>query len=299
MNTLTQTHSATIVQLTQGSQAWLDYRLTMRNASETAAVLGVSPWMTPYQLWLLKTGRSTTKVTPAMQHGTTLEPIARAAYEAQTGEIMQPLVLQNGRYSASLDGMDLEGQLIVEIKCPYQGQDSKLWREVNAGHVPDHYAAQVQHQLMVSGAGLAHLWVFDGSQGLLRPIEPINHAVQRILEGWEQFQGYLDSDIPPPLTDADTVQREDAGWTAAALAFSAAKQAADVADAAVAKARDELLALAVHPREQGSGVSVTRYWKAGNVDYKRVPELKGLDLNGYRGKSRVEVRVTADKGAGD
>jgi hypothetical protein len=40
-------------------------------------------------------------------------------------------------------------------------------------------------------------------------------------------------------------------------------------------------------------VSVTRYWKAGNVDYKRVVELKGVDLERYRGKGREEVRVSA------
>ena len=69
-----------IVHLTQGSPEWLEYRLKMRNASETATVLGESPWQTPYQLWLLKTGRSTTKATAAMQHGTDMEPAARAAY---------------------------------------------------------------------------------------------------------------------------------------------------------------------------------------------------------------------------
>lgn len=284
---------STIIQLAQGSPDWLSYRLTMRNASETAAVLGVSPWCTPYQLWLLKTGRSSTTVTAAMQHGTDLEPAARAAYEAQTGNIMQPLVLQDGAYSASLDGMDLAGQLIVEIKCPYRGQDSALWREVKAGWVPDHYAAQIQHQLMVSGAAKAHLWVFDGAQGLLRPVERIEEAMQRIRDGWELFQGYLDSDTPPPLTDADTVLREDEGWTDAAQAFVDAKRAADVADAALVQAREALVTLAGHPREQGAGVTVTRYWKAGNVDYKKVPALQGMDLSGYRGKSREEVRVSA------
>ena len=39
-------------------------------------------------------------------------------------------------------------------------------------------------------------------------------------------------------------------------------------------------------------MSVTRYWKPGNVDYKRVVELKGVDLELYRGKGREEVRVT-------
>jgi putative phage-type endonuclease len=281
----------TVVQLTQGSQEWLDYRLTMRNASETAAVLSVSPWCTPYQLWLQKTGRSQTKANAAMQRGTDLEPAARAAYETETGIIVQPLVLQDGLYSASLDGMTLEGDLIVEIKCPFKGQDSSLWREVKAGHVPDHYAAQVQHQLMVSGAALAHLYVFDGHQGLLRPIEPIDHAFDRIREGWQAFQVFLDTDTPPPLTDADTVIREDADWVTAANAFAQAKQAADLADAAVTQARDALVTLARHPKEQGAGVAVTRFWKAGAVNYKAVPELKGVNLEAYRGKLREEVRV--------
>ncbi len=283
---------AEIIQLTQGSPDWLTYRLTMRNASETAAVLGVSPWCTPYQLWLQKTGRATVQVTAAMQHGTALEPAARAAYEAQTGNIMQPLVLQDGPYSASLDGMDLDGRLILEVKCPFKGQESQLWREVKAGHVPDHYAAQIQHQLMVSGAALAHLYVFDGTQGLLRPIEPIDHAMARIREGWDWFQTFLDTDTPPPLTEADTVVREDVAWQAAANAFAEAKKAADAADAALTQARDALVALASRPKEQGAGVTVTRFWKAGNVDYKKVQVLQGMDLNQFRGKAREEVRVS-------
>ena len=282
-----------IIQLVQGSTEWLDYRLKMRNASETAAMLGVSPWMSPYQLWLLKTGRSVTKGTAAMQHGTDMEPAARAAYEAQTGNVMQPLVLQDGAYSASLDGMDLDGGLIVEIKCPYKGQSSVLWNEAMVGEVPAHYELQVQHQLMVSGAALAHLWVFDGTQGLLLPIERHEGAMDRIRTGWDLFQQFVESDTPVPLTDADTVLREDTAWTAAAQAFSEAKRATDAADAALAKARDGLVALAQHPREQGSGVSVTRYWKAGSVDYKKVPALKGVDLGLYRGRAREEVRVTA------
>lgn len=283
---------STIIQLVQGSSDWLAYRLGMRNASETAAVLGLSPWLTPYQLWLLKTGRKQQAVTSAMQHGTDLEPAARTAYEVQTGHVMQPLVLQDGPYSASLDGMTLEGDLIVEIKCPVRGTRSDLWQDVAAGQVPEHYLVQVQHQLMVSGATLGHVWVFDGAQGLLCPIERNEEAMLRIRQGWEQFQTHLDTDTPPPLTDADTVLREDADWSLAALAFAEAKRVADMADEALAQAREALVSLAGHPREQGSGVTVTRYWKAGSVDYKKIPALKGLDLSLFRGNAREEVRVT-------
>ena len=52
------------------------------------------------------------------------------------------------------------------------------------------------------------------------------------------------------------------------------------------------MGLANHAKEQGGGVAVTRLWKRGNVEYKRVPELAGVDLELYRSIAREEVRVT-------
>jgi len=227
-----------------------------------------------------------------MRNGTALEPLARHAYVIETGHFMQPLVLQDGQYSDSLGGMTLEGDLIVEIKVPYKGQASALWQAVEAGEVPQHYGAQIQHQLMVSGAGQAHLWVFDGERGLLRTIERDLAVMDAILAAWEAFAVFLATDTPPPLIDADTVHRDDAQWAQAALAYTQAKQAAQASDEALDRAKEALVALARHPREQGAGVSVTRYWKAGTVDYRKVAELRGVDLEQYRGKGREEVRVT-------
>jgi putative phage-type endonuclease len=255
--------------------------------------MGISPWVTPYQLWLQKTGRAEQAANAAMQRGTALEPLARHAYEVETGNVMQPLVLQDGAYSASLDGMTLAGDLIVEIKCPYKGRASALWQSVEAGEVPPYYLAQVQHQLMVSGASQAHFWVFDGQAGLLNTIEPDGAAVERLRAAWDGFAAFLDSDTPPPLSAADSRQREDADWQAAAQAYLQAKGDADQAAARLDAARVALLGLAKHPKESGAGVSVTRFWKQGSVDYKKVVELKGVDLEQYRGKAREEVRITS------
>lgn len=282
----------TIIQLAQGSPEWHAYRLSKRNASESAAVLGISPWMTPYQLWLVKTGRYVTEVRTAMQRGTDLEPAARAAYEAQTGLVMQPLVLEAGAYSASLDGMTLEGDLIVEIKCPYKGQASDLWQDASSGVVPDHYITQIQHQLMLSGAATAHLWVYDGNVGFLVEVTRDDDYMVRIRNAWDEFQTYLDTDTPPPLTEADTLVRSDAAWAEAATVFTQAKRLADEQAELLEAARKALVALASHPKESGAGVSVKRFWKAGNVEYKRMPQLQGVDLDHYRGKAREEVRVS-------
>ena len=39
---------STIVKLAQGSPEWHAHRAQCRNASETAIVMGESPWQTPY-----------------------------------------------------------------------------------------------------------------------------------------------------------------------------------------------------------------------------------------------------------
>ena len=63
-------------------------------------------------------------------------------------------------------------------------------------------------------------------------------------------------------------------------------------DAELAAARDALVTLTNHPREQGAGVAMTRFWKAGNVAYAKIPALQGLNFSGRRGKAREEIRVT-------
>ena len=278
--------------LVQGSPEWHAHRTQYFNASETPAVMGVSPWQTPYELWLVKTGRKVTETNEAMRHGTALEPVARSAFEETTGLIMQPQVVVDGQYSASLDGITLNRTTLVEIKCPYKGQASSLWQSVSTGTIPEHYRWQVQHQLMVSKAKLAYLWVFDGSKGIQITIEPDEACFLQIRQAWDAFNHYLVMDTPPPLSDQDTKSRTDAAWQQAAEHYRALKSAADAAQVKVDAARSQLIALATHTKESGFGVSVTRFWKQGNVDYKKVPELQGCDLNLYRGAMREEVRIT-------
>ena len=233
----------TLYKLVQGSAEWHEHRSKYRNASETAAVVGISPWMTPYELWLVKTGRKVTAETDAMRHGTATEPAARAAFESESGLIMQPLVMVDSEYSASLDGITLAGDTIVEIKCPYRGQTSELWQTVHTGKVPAHYMLQVQHQLMVSKAKHAYLWVYDGSEGIGLTIEPDVAVFEQIKTAWDAFQPYLDNDTPPPLTDQDTLTRSDVVWQQAATEYLSCKATCDEVQAKADEAKAKLIAL--------------------------------------------------------
>lgn len=150
---------------------------------------------------------------------------------------------------------------------------------------------QLEHQLMVSGAKLAHLWVFDGTLGLLREVAPRPERWPEIHEAWDNFMEYLKSDSPPPLTERDTKVRDDPEWREAATRFLEAKTRSEDSAAALEEARAALVSLADHPSENGAGVSVTQYWRRGAIDYKKVPALKGVDLEQHRGPSRMETRV--------
>jgi putative phage-type endonuclease len=221
-----------IVHLEQGSAEWLAHRQKYRNASETPAVMRKSPWVTPYQLWELRTSRREQEVNYAMRRGAELEPATRAAYEAPTGHVMQPMVTVDGDYSASLDGITFDCSLIVEIKCPLRGATSTLWEEFSQGELPKHYRLQVQHQLMVSGAERAELYVYDADidDGVITAISPEPTIFEAIRASWDAFMVYIETDTPPELTERDKQVRTDKAWVEAAARYASWKAVQAAAD---------------------------------------------------------------------
>ena len=145
----------------------------------------------------------------------------------------------------------------------------------------------------LTGAALAHVYVFDGTEGVLLEQAPQPDRWDTIRRDWNAFMRFITQDTAPPLCERDTREREDEAWRGAAESYLRAKREAEHSAAAADEAKATLVALASHPSESGAGVSVTRYWKKGAVDYKRVPALKGVDLESFRKESRLEVRVSA------
>jgi hypothetical protein len=201
---------------------------------------------------------------------------------------------KDGWLSASLDGISFHGELILEIKCPPGGERSHTWQQALTGSVPEHYYWQLQHQLHVSDAPIAHFWVFDGEKGLLIEKPPNADDQHSLLQTWRDFWLYIETDTPPELTDKDTRMRHDAEWISAANAYKAAKEELRRAQESAEAARRALIGLADHPRVAGAGVTVTRYWQDGRVNYAAIPELKGVQLGKYRSPKTQQVRITVE-----
>jgi putative phage-type endonuclease len=91
-------------------------------------------------------------VNAAMQRGIDCEPLACAAYEARTGEMLTRTGFL--AHTEHLAGCSLDGHVgdfagIVELKCPKSATHLKNLR---AARLPAEYVAQVTHNLWVTGA---------------------------------------------------------------------------------------------------------------------------------------------------
>ena len=181
-----------IVDLDQGSPEWIEWRKRRKNASESSALLRLSPWTprTPFELFEVKSGRRQVPVTPAMARGVELEVTARALYEITQSDLMVPYVVEGeDNYAASLDGLSWDGTRILEIKCPWKGSASDLWARATRGQVPPHYQCQVQGELMASGADRADFAVYAWDSHQLTIIE-VRHDLDmqaRIRSAWDAF----------------------------------------------------------------------------------------------------------------
>lgn len=120
-------------------------------ATDVAAVLGLSPWRSPLDVWLDKTGKAApVEENEDMQRGTFLEDGARRWYAHRTGaKVAQPGTVVHPRDSliiATPDGVSLLGGDVrgLEIKMP---SGAHGWGEPGTDAIPEHYLPQVHWQL--------------------------------------------------------------------------------------------------------------------------------------------------------
>jgi hypothetical protein len=85
--------------------------------------------------------------------------------------------------------------------------------------------------------------------------------------------------------------RIDPKWNRAAAAWLKAHEAHEKAKLALEKKRFALMKLAGDASASGAGVSVTRYFRAGTINYGSIPELATVLLDEYRKPGTWEVRV--------
>ena len=279
----------------QGSVEWLAHRMNFIGASEAAIIMGLSPWKTPYQLWEDKLGLSKPdEENFAMKRGSAMEPVAREAFERETGFSVFPFIVYHKEHDfmmASLDGLSLDGQTAVEIKCP----GAKAHNMALEGIVPEYYMPQLQHQLACIGGDLIWYYSFDGENGVALQVPRDDEYIKLMIEKEEEFWEMVRTETPPPFTEKDYQVRDSATWSAYSHRVSEI-------DALLSSLKDERDSIKEALLEDSNGrssrcgsLTLTKSFPRGSIDYSAIIELDGVDLEKYRKKSRVQWTLKVAK----
>ena len=190
----------------QGSDEWISLRTGFSTASEAPSALGVSRHMTRNSLLAQKaTGIATEHDAATMARfarGHKAEQLARPIAESIIGDDLSPVTMTatigGVPMLASMDGMTFDGETIWENKL----WNDDLARCVKSNALPEHYTVQMDQQLAVSGARRCLFTCSDGTQERTASCWYMSDAakLQRLAEGWRQFNHDLDSYRPEEKT---------------------------------------------------------------------------------------------------
>jgi len=177
----------------QGSPDWHQHRATHFNASDAPAMLGISQYKSRNQLLREMATGITPEVDEATQRrfdaGHRFEALARPLAEQIIGKKLYPVIGSEGNLSASFDGLTADDSAAFEHKS----LNNSLREALSAGEIPEQYRAQMEQQLMLSGAGrcifMASSW--NDSDEMIEEMHQWYDSDQdmrdRLLQGWTQF----------------------------------------------------------------------------------------------------------------
>lgn len=180
--------------VTQGSAEWLAVRAKHFTASELSAAAGKSKYQSRQALIKAKATGLVEEVSPATQRlfdaGHAAEAAARPIVEAMLGEDLFPVTMSceiDGLpLLASLDGITMLGDSIWENKL----LNESLKSSIQQGKLDDHYALQIEQQLLVSGATKCYFTTSDGTEagtfGMWYESNP--DLRNQIVAIWKQFE---------------------------------------------------------------------------------------------------------------
>ncbi len=181
-------------------------------SSDTAAIIGISPWKTQLDVYLDKVQPRVEITDPdklrVLNRGKRMEPYVIDLLAEETGlEIIRRgeryLDPEHNFLAAEIDAEAASGENIeIKTVSPFK---AKEWGEEQSDEIPLHYAAQAMHAMMVTGRDICIFGVLIGADDFrLYRIERDDITISAIrhkeVEFWQRIQ---DRNPPEPSSVSD------------------------------------------------------------------------------------------------
>lgn len=269
----------------QGSDEWKKFRKSRVTATDSAIIMGLNPWVTPYKLWCRKLGLIPEEPeNEAMRRGKEMEAQALEMFNEEMLHEHNPdciLHADNTWMMASIDGINVYAETLVEIKCGKNSYQKALELEI-----PDYYYAQMQFQLACTGFKMAYYFCFDGVSHILHHVFRDQDFIDKMIPKCREFYECMLNLTPPQLTDKDYVEVEDERLLPKLLDLAALKREIKRLEILEKVLEDEVkrVAIDLQCNLKGAGIRVSNRVRRGTIDYQAIPELEGVDIEVYRKK---------------
>ncbi len=197
----------------QGSKEWLEWRRNGIGASDISIIMGSNKYKSPLSLWDEKCGfKAEEEMNFAMEHGVRNEDVARQWVNENHQLNLEPLCVEDMEHSffkASLDGYDMEGKVLCEIKCPVSDDILDKARENRS--IPMYWQHQIQWQIMLTQPTRAFVAVWDYRYDSCVTIEAFAQPTlqKEMKEKAHEFWRGVQMGVPPKPTEKDYIHVDD------------------------------------------------------------------------------------------
>jgi putative phage-type endonuclease len=189
--------------------AQLEARRSGVGASEVAAALGLSPYMTPLQLYQVKRGEvAPVAETLPMRYGNHVEPFILGEFKRKHPDwnlMAAPDTMRRGVMLAHLDAW-VPNEANVQVKT---ARTREGWGDSGSPDIPQHYVLQVQTEMLLANVRVSWVPVLFGGADYDEFVVEADRELQDMIETgvhdfWRRVQ---EGDPPEPKTVDEAVER--------------------------------------------------------------------------------------------
>jgi predicted phage-related endonuclease len=167
-------------------------------ASLIAAAAGLNPYESRQECARILMGIKVKEPFAAGEWGNDQEDLTLRTYEALTGNLItgEQSWFEREYIGCHIDGLVLleSERIIVEAKSPVSAESF----EKNYQEPPSYYVPQVQVQMALAGASLAHFVARFGDDARVWRIEPSLEYFEKLKSELDWFWGHVKDGVVPP-----------------------------------------------------------------------------------------------------